>query len=146
MAATSLQAIVDTIGPQRTLRLLDHDNDAVADPAIVAQVLSATDTDLRTILGRAYTAEEFAKVGEDLTNIATQIAIQHAHLTRTELKDEDGNTQWQAQYDAAVAKLKAVASGAQRIDRDASGRSYRGNSPGYVPTREPFFTNGTGDF
>ncbi len=146
MPATSLQEIVDTIGQARTLRLLDHDEDGVADAALVAQVLSATDTDLRMVIGRAYTAEEFARSGEDLTNLATQVAIQHAYLTRNELKNEDGETPWQAQYDKAIERAKAVASGRERLDRDASGRAYAQNAAGYVPTVEPFFTNGTGDF
>jgi hypothetical protein len=144
--ATSLQEIRDTLGVPRTLLLLDHDNDGEEDVELVDQVLSATDTDLRMIIGRAYTRDEFLKAGEDLTNLATQVAIQHAYLTRPELKNGDGHTPWQAQYDAAVATAKAVASGVQRLDRDASGRAYRGNAPGYMPTAPTYFLDGTGDF
>lgn len=147
MPATTLQAIRDTIGVVKTLRLLDHNSDGVEDAAIVAHVLSAADTELRTVLGRAYSREELVdRGGEDLANLATAVAVQHAYLARQELKDDKGNTQWQAQYEEAVEKLNAAASGRERLDRDASGRAYAQNAAGYVPTSEPFFTNGTGDF
>jgi phage gp36-like protein len=144
--ATSLAKIRATVGREMALKLLDHDNDGEEDPELVEQVLSFADSDLRTVIGRAYTREEFEKQGEDLENVGAQVAVQFAYLLRPELLDDDGNTPWQKRYDAAVAKLRAIASGAERIDRDTSGRAYRGNAPGYIPTAPTYFLDGTGDF
>lgn len=146
MPATSLQELVDTIGAPMVLNLLDHDNDGVADANLVAQVLSAADSDLRVVIGRAYTAEEFAKAGEDLTNLATQVAIYHAYLKRPEVKDSDGNTPWEAERERAMKTAQSVASGTARIDRDGSLRSGPQNATGYVRSTDRYFLDGTGDF
>ncbi len=147
MPATSLQRIRDTIGVAVTLRLLDQDNDGVEDARLVDQVLSATDSDLRVVLGRAYTEEELIeKGGEDLANLAAQVAVYHAYLKRPELKDAEGNTPWEKEREAAMQTAMDVASGKKRLDRDGSGRASPQNALGYVSSKPRYFLDGTGDF
>lgn len=148
MAHSSLAALQAAATDETILKLLDDDADGAVDAGPLAYVLDGADEEIRRRMGRTYTAEDFAKPGISLTEIATDIAIELAYLRHPELFNRNGETPWHARYQKACATLADVAKTQVRLDKDGSGRGRPRNVGGRRAARRRYFTgpSGTGDY
>lgn len=117
-AYLTLSDLESKIGAATVLRLLDDDNDGVADAVAVGAVLVAAERfvaghvslvyPLATILGDAATLEH-------VRSLAIPVAVHYAFQRRTEFTTRDG-TAYQGAYGEAVKTLEKVRAGKFRLD------------------------------
>lgn len=117
---TTSARLVLKMGGQRLVQYFDDDNDGVADPAAMEEVIEDANSDVESkLLGKGWTRErlEAAAALEDdvLSRIATNIAMGYAGERRPEWLDAEGKGPFDALREKAYERLKDLARARERL-------------------------------
>lgn len=121
MASYITQAdLENAVGADIVLRLLDDNNDGVADATALAFVIDSAESEAEGYIGRVYSVATMrASPPATVRRIVVDLAIQFAYLRRPSFLNDRGETPWESRYKRAVKLLDDIGKGDFRLDIDS---------------------------
>jgi phage gp36-like protein len=119
MDLVSEQDLINAVGEDMVLRLLDDDNDGSCDGSALTSVLEDAEAEVMGYATRLYSVSSLTtNPPSTLRRLAVDVAVHLAYLRKPEFFNDRGETPWEARYKRALQKLREIRDGDFRLDID----------------------------